>query len=157
QRDPISEDPDPAELFEIGTRAVVKQMSRSNQGLRLLLVGSGRVRIESFDQQEPYRLAHVRTLPPPAGAAGPQIEARRRTALELSRRVLEILQPDSAEQIVGVLEQADDVLTLAYTVANLLPLDVVRSQAMLEAPTRIAALDLLNEYLVNEVRVLEIR
>jgi ATP-dependent Lon protease len=156
QHDPTLEDPAPADLFEVGTLAVVKQMARADGVLRLLLVGSRRVRIERFDQSEPYRRAHVRTLPEPQDS-GPEIEARRRTAVELARRVLELLQPEAAEHVTGVLEQATDALQLAYTIANLLPLDVARAQAMLEAETRLAALDLLNEYLVQEVRVLEIR
>ena len=154
QRTPL-EEPKAEDLYTVGTRAVLKQMTRTPEGMRLLLVGVERVVIEQWEPGESLR-AQVRVLPVPDDG-GPEVEARARTAMDLGRRVIEIVQPDSEVDISQIVTGNADPLQLAYVMASLLPLPLELAQRILEADSRREALRLLNEALANEIKVLEIR
>jgi ATP-dependent Lon protease len=54
QRDVNVEDPtSPSDLYSVGTRVVIKQMARVEEGMRLLIAGVERVEIEAFEQTDP--------------------------------------------------------------------------------------------------------
>jgi ATP-dependent Lon protease len=152
QRDAALDEPGRNDLFQVGTLAVVKHMMRTSEGIRVLLVGIGRVAVEALEQEDPYRRARVSTLPPPSDE-GPEVEAHRRVLVDLSRRALEILQPEGSGELSRLLDQTSDALQLAYMMAHLLPLDLPRAQAILEAGKRIDALRILEEYLREEIQV----
>jgi ATP-dependent Lon protease len=156
QRVAALDEPTTEDLYTVGTRAVLKQMTRSPEGMRLLLVGIERVVIEHWEQREPYLRARVRVLPTPSDA-GPEVEARARAVRDLGRRVVEIVQPETDVDIGDVVARDADALQLAYVMASLLPLPTEQEQKILEADTRLEALRLLNESLANEIKVLEIR
>lgn len=157
QRDAGVENPGPEDLYRVGTRAVIRQMAPDDSGgVRVLLVGTERVEIEAMEQLEPYRRARVRTIPKPTDA-GPEVEALRRSVLELGQRALELTRPGVEVDLTRVLPGADDPLLLAGVVASMLPLETEKEQAVLEAPTRAEALRLALGYLRDEVQVLEVR
>ena len=156
QRNSGLDEPKTEDLYTVGTRAVLKQMTRSSEGMRLLLVGIERVVIEHWEQTEPYLRARVRVLPTPLDS-GPEVEARARAVLDLGRRVVEIVQPETDVDLGDVVSRDADPLQLAYVMASLLPLGTEHSQRILEADSRLEALRLLNESLANEIKVLELR
>src|SRR3712207_2171218 len=63
QRDAAVEQPAPEQLYTIGTRAIVKKMARSDNGVELLVQGVERVAVLRYEQTEPYFKARVRPLP----------------------------------------------------------------------------------------------
>ncbi len=155
QRNSEAEEPSPADLYTIGTRAVIKKMARSAAGLELLVQGVERVAVVRLEKAEDHLTARVRPLPMPDDQ-GPEIEALRRAVLDLTAQAIALTQSGgiSVEQLAA---QAQDPLMLAYLIGSMLSLDVVREQALLEAPTRLEALRLLHGYLANELKVLELR
>src|SRR4029453_2323147 len=66
-------------------------------------------------------------------------------------------QPDADVDVAEMVSRNADPLQVAYVVASLLPLPTEQGQKILEADTRLEALRLLNESLVNEIRGLELR
>jgi ATP-dependent Lon protease len=156
QRDAAVEDPLLGDLHPIGTRAIIKQMARAEEGMRILIAGIERVEIEALEQTDPYHRARVRPIAVPIDTSI-ELEARQRAVADLGQQILEILQPDAGIDAAQLVAEAPDPLQLAYMVASMLPLDVGRAQAILDATTRLDALRLLNEYLVHELRVLKIR
>ncbi len=155
QRNPEAEEPTPDDLYTVGTRAVIKKMARSAAGLELLVQGVERVAVVRLEKAENHLRARVRPLPMPDDQ-GPEIEALRRAVLDLTAQAIALTQSGgiSIEQLAA---QAQDPLMLAYLIGSMLSLDVVREQALLEAPTRLEALRLLHGYLANELKVLELR
>jgi ATP-dependent Lon protease len=156
QRNTETDQPAPEDLYTIGTRAVVKKMARSQQGVELLVQGVERVIILKVEQTEPYLKARVQAMPLPTDTST-QIEALHRAVLELAGRALELAQPQTPVQIQQILSQAGDPLQLVYLLGSMMSLDVAKEQALLEAPTREAALRLLHGYLSHELQVLELR
>ncbi len=156
QRDAALEQPGIDDLFTVGTRAVVKKMARSPNGVELIVQGVERVAILRAEQTEPYLKARVRPLPWPDDA-GPEVEALHRALLELAGRVLELAHPQAEIDVQQIAAQSPDPLHLVYLMGSMLSLDVAKEQALLEAPTRAEALRLMHGYLSHEVQVLELR
>jgi ATP-dependent Lon protease len=156
QKDASNDAPGEADLYTVGTRAIVKKMARGENTVELLVQGVERVTLVRVEQTEPYLKARVRPLPLPE-ETGTEIEALYRSVLELSGRVLELAQPQAQVDLRQLAAQAGDPLRLAYLIGSMLSLDVTKEQALLEAPTRSDALRLLHSYLSHEVQVLELR
>ncbi len=143
-------------LYQVGTRAVIKKMQRSEAGVEVLVQGIERVALIKLEQSEPFLKARVRPLPLPDDG-GTEVEAIYRAILDLAKRVLELSQPQAQIDISQLAAQAQGPIQMAYLMGSMLGLDVAKEQALLEAPTRVEALRLLHGYLSHEVQVLELR
>jgi ATP-dependent Lon protease len=156
QRDASVPQPGPDDLYTIGTRATIKKVNRSGEGLQLLVQGLERVAVVRMEQTEPYLKAKVRDLPLPDDG-GVEVEALHRAILEQATRAVELTRPESGADIAQLVAQAQDPLRLAYLIGSMLGLDVEKEQALLEAGTRLDALRLLYSALSHELQVLELR
>ncbi|HJT78584.1 MAG TPA: endopeptidase La [Gemmataceae bacterium] len=156
QRDATKEQPAPDDLFTVGTRAVIKKMARSENGLEMIVQGVERVAVLRVEQTEPFLKARVSPLPLPTDTSA-EVEALHRAVLDLAGRALQLVQPQAEFNVQQLAAQAQDPTHLAYLLGSLMSLDVAREQALLEAPTRLEALRLLHGYLLHEVQVLELR
>src|SRR5262249_38595736 len=74
QRDGGTDQPGLGHPFSTGTRALIKKMARTAQGMDLLVQGAERVTILQGEQTEPYLRAQVQVLPIPDDR-GPEVEA----------------------------------------------------------------------------------
>jgi ATP-dependent Lon protease len=156
QRTATTEQPTADDLYTVGTKGVIKKLSRSNNSVELLVQGLERVTLVRLEQTEPYLRASVRPLPLPDDE-GTEVEALRRAVLELAAKAVEIAHPESAAQLNQLTAQAQDPLALAFLLGSMLSLDVAKEQALLEASTRVEALRLLHQYLTQELQVLQLR
>src|SRR5262249_57364824 len=100
--------------------------------------------------------ANVLHLPPPIGK-GDQVEALHRAVLDSARKVLELARPQADINVNQVLAQAPNPVQLAYLLASMLGLDVLKEQALLEAESPEIAMTLILDHLSHEVQVLELR
>jgi ATP-dependent Lon protease len=157
QRDATSDQLGLADLFPVGTRAVIKKMARSGDKVEILVQGVDRVRFLGIEQTDPYLTARVQALPPPAAGGTEVDEALHRAVIDAARRVLELARPETNVDINQFLSQAGDPLRQVYLIGSMLGLDVNKEQALLEADTQPLALRLLLEYLNHEAQVLEVR
>jgi ATP-dependent Lon protease len=156
QRDSARDQLGPADLFTVGTRAVIKKMVRGDGGIEILVQGVERVGILSFEQTEPFLKARVVALPMPTDES-PETEALYRSVLDQAKKALELAQPEASINIDQVAAQAGDPLRLAYLFGSMLSLDLPKEQALLEANSREQALRLLHDNLAHELQVLELR
>jgi ATP-dependent Lon protease len=147
----------PEAFYNIGTRAVIKKMNRSDESLEILVQGVERVRLTAFVQTDPYLKAQVERVPLPTDF-DTEVEALQRAVLDAAGRVIELAQPPQGPvSIQQMLANTPDPLRLTYLLGSMLSLDVAKEQAILEAPTRQAALRLIYEYLTHEAQILEVR
>jgi ATP-dependent Lon protease len=156
QRDPTLEQPGLADLYGVGTRAIIKKMAHGENAIELLVQGADRVQLQTLTQTEPYLQAQVQGLPVP-DKGGPEIEALFRAVVEQARRVQQLAQPEAEGNFQQLLAQVSNPLHLAYMLGSMLGLDVTREQAILEANTVADALQKLLDYLGHEAQVLELR
>jgi ATP-dependent Lon protease len=156
QRTDSVDDPKQEDLFTIGTRAVIKKMARSENGLELIVQGVERVVLVRLEQSSPYLKAIVRPLPFPEDQ-GTEVEALHRAVLELAGRALALAQPQTPIDLGQLLAQARDPIQVVYLIGSMMSLDLEKEQRLLEASTRVEALRLMHTYLSHEVQVLELR
>jgi ATP-dependent Lon protease len=156
QRDDSIEEPGQNDLFSIGTRAVIKKMARSENGLELIVQGVERVVLRRVEQTTPYLRAATTVLPLPEDS-GAEVEALHRAVLDLAARALALAQPQAPVDISQLIAQARDPIQVVHLIASMLSLDLAKEQQLLEAPTRVEALRLLHTHLAHEVQVLELR
>jgi len=157
QKDPSVDTPGQDELYTIGTKAVVRKMSRPNEeSMELLVLGGERVVLIKLEQTEPYTTGRVRPYPLPEDG-GPEVEALHRSIVELAGKAISLAQPQATPEITRLLAGADDPLRVVYMLASMFSLDLDKEQALLEAQTRLDALRLMHSYLNHEVQVLELR
>jgi ATP-dependent Lon protease len=156
QKDGDNEAPGFDDLYRVGTRAVVKKMSRGEGVIELIVLGVERVVLVRAEQTEPFIKARIRPLPLPEDS-GTEVEALHRAIAELAAKVLELANVQAPVSVQQMLAQAADPLRFAFLLGSMRSLDVQKEQALLEASTRLQALTLLHGYLTHEVQVLELR
>jgi len=156
QRDSQVESPQQDDLYTIGTKAVIRKSSRQGAGaMEILVLGMERVVVVKLESDQ-YLRAKFRILPLPEDG-GSEVEALTRSLFDLAAKAITLSQPQSAAELTRTLAGVDDPLRVAYLLASIFSLDVVREQKLLEAETRADALRLMHSYLAHEIQVLELR
>jgi ATP-dependent Lon protease len=159
QRDPSEDTPGSEGLYTLGTRAVIKKVSRPNASqIDVLVLGIERVVIVKVDDAEGYMTARVRALPMPDDSSR-ETEALTLAIVEMGSKFVGLIQNErhSPQELARMFTTHEDPLKLAYMVASIMNLEGTREQALLEAPTRIEALRLVHGWLSHEVEVLNLR
>ncbi len=155
-KDPEVEDPEPEDLYTMGTLAVIHRMARdpSGAGLHLIVQGQERVRIVEFIQSEPYIRARIERAPEIV-QEGVELEALTRSLAELFQRLVELTAYIPEEIAASVLE-TEDPTRLAYLVAASTRMDLPTRQEILELDDVSEKMRRLVSVLTREVEVLEL-
>jgi ATP-dependent Lon protease len=156
QRDGSVDEPTRAQLYEIGTLAVIKRMERSDSGVKILVEGTERARLLEVRQERPFLDVCIQAIPEPSDT-GADREALQGEMRAQAARIQAIVAGDSPIGLPQILAQTNNPLQQVYLLASLLGLDVAKGQALLEAETRLQALQFMHEYLAHELQVLELR
>ena len=130
-RDPEVEEPDPDQVYHVGTVAIVHRMLKAPDGtVRLIVQGLERIRINQYIQEEPYLKAEVELLPDIEEESLEQ-EALMRTAQELFRRLVSLV-PHMPEELETAAINATNARQLAYLVAASVRMEPSQAQEILE-------------------------
>jgi ATP-dependent Lon protease len=147
--------PQPDDLYKIGTAAIVHQLARLPDGtLRVVVQGLDRVRLLDFVSTDPYLVARVE-LAPESATPGMEIEALRRAAVDLFRRLVGLVEELPAET-ANAAEALPDARHLAYLIASVMPLPAPTRQELLELDPLETKLRTLIDLLQQEVSVREL-
>jgi len=132
-------------------------MNRANEGhIELLVLGMERVVLSKLDNSEPFLRARVTPLPLPEDK-GPEVEALQGALVELAGEALTLAQPNTPQELRGLLAANEDPMRLSFVLASMFSLEAEKAQSLLEAPSRVETLRMLHRYLTHEVQVLELR
>jgi ATP-dependent Lon protease len=154
-RDPDLEIPEPKELFEIGTVAMIHRLFRAPDGtIRLLVQGTARFKLGEFVQHEPYLKANIQLIPE-AEEEGVEVEALARNARDQFAHIGELITSIPRELVASV-QAIEDPLQTVYTIANFQRMDLSAAQSLLELDSVKEKLHKLVTILTREIEVLEI-
>jgi len=145
-----------ADLYEVGTLVMIKRMERIDQGMRIIVQGTERIRIVEWKQEDPHLRAVVEILPEPRTVDAEQVEAAKRNLQQMITEALALLPNVPPEVRVAVLGQVD-ATRLSYFLASILNLGVEEEQKMLEANTVDELVRLAHTNLAREVEILQLR
>jgi ATP-dependent Lon protease len=159
QRDPRVDNPQPVDLFQIGTVAFVHKIIKlPSQSLFIFVEGLQRIAVEEVLQVEPYLRARVKPLHDILPSEKkPEFEALVRSVTTLFRQVVQ-LSPTLSDDLQTVVMNIDDPGRLTdFIAANLPSLSSTERQELLESLDLKMRLDRLNRQLAREVEVLQLR
>jgi ATP-dependent Lon protease len=157
QRDPGKENPGLEDLYTIGTKAIVKQVGRSEDGtIQALIQGIERVALLKVDQSEPFLLVQARRLELPTDNDR-EVQALQRAIQELITDLPRLVQAPGIDEATAAFRNETNPATLAYRVASLLNLTVKEEQTLLESSSTIELLRSLYAFLSKEIQILQLR
>jgi ATP-dependent Lon protease len=159
QRDPRVDNPQPVDLFQVGTAAYVHKIIKlPSQSLFIFVEGLQRIAIEEVLQIEPYLRARVKPLQDVLPSAKqPEFEALVRSVTSLFQQVVQ-LSPTLSDDLQTVVMNIDDPSRLAdFIAANLPSISNTEKQELLESLDLLKRLERLNRQLAREVEVQQLR
>src|SRR5712692_1581747 len=159
QRDPRVDNPQPVDLYQIGTAAFIHKIIKlPSQSLFIFVEGLQRIALQEVIKQEPYLFARVKALQdavPTEKVA--DFEALVRSVTALFQQVVQ-LSPTLSDDLQTVVMNIDDPGRLADFIASNLPsLSTTEKQELLESLDLRVRLERLNHQLAREVEVLQLR
>jgi ATP-dependent Lon protease len=150
-----NDDPVPDDLHRVGTVAIIRQMAKSQGGMRVIVEGTVRARAEFLQNDKGTLRALIKALPEPSDRSI-EIDAHVRRLQELVDRALSLatgLSPD----LKALVNSLDDPLRIAYLMASLLDIKAEDKQRLLEEDSLVAKLSLVSTALAREIDVLELK
>ncbi|MFA5866730.1 MAG: endopeptidase La [Actinomycetota bacterium] len=161
QKQQVSEDaePEPEDLYQIGTAATILQVLRLPDGTaRALVEGLARGRIAKVLKNDQYLKARVEQLVSPVERRKEktiELEALMRNAVNEFERAAQLGKPIPSEVIVAALN-IDEPGRLADFIAFHLSLKTSERQEILEAADAAARLEKVVDFVTREIEILEV-
>jgi len=157
QRNESVEDPDPKDLYTMGTASLVLKMIRSPEGhLNILAHGLVRFRILEIVETEPYIRARVQVLQDTQPEATPEFELLIKSVRESAERMIH-LSPNVPDEAADILTNIDQPGILADFLASNLSGDFQEKQSLLEETDVTKRLERVREKLAARIELLELQ
>ncbi|HTL62340.1 MAG TPA: endopeptidase La [Nitrospira sp.] len=157
QRDPGKENPGLDDLYTIGTKAVIKQVGRTEDGtIQALIQGLERVALLKVEQSLPFLMVQARRLELPTDQDR-EVQALQRSIQDLMTELPRLIQAPGIDEAAAAFRNEENPATLAYRVASLLNLTVKEEQTLLESSSTIELLRALYAFLSKEIQILQLR
>lgn len=158
QRDSKIDDPNPKDLYEIGTLAkIIKVLEMPDNSTTIIIQGLKRFRIDQVTAEHPYLRAKVLEqadiLPP---ASDKEFDALISSLTEVSIKIIELSSHIPRESIFA-LKNIESPRFLVNFICSNSDIEPVNKQKLLETDDIKARATLLLEYLTTEVQKLELK
>jgi ATP-dependent Lon protease len=154
QKDQSIENPEPEDIYSVGTVSLILRMLKLPDGrLKILVQGKAKAMVQEYLKERPYFQVEMAVLPETTiTEVSPEAEALMRNAREMSEKILTlkgIMSPD----LLAILESIEDPGHLADLVAANLRLKIEEAQMVLEEMDPIRSLIKVNDFLRKEMEV----
>ncbi len=158
QREARVDNPQPTDLYSIGTLATVhKVVKMPNQSLFVFTEGLHRGKMAEFTQLTPFMRARVDLLPDRELEHSPEIEALQRNVLTLFQQIV-AASPTLSDELQTVAINIEEPGRLVDFVASSLPsLSTRDKQEILETTDVLRRLQIVNHHLAKELEVQQLR
>ena len=157
QRDPQTDEPGREDLYTIGTKAIVKQIGRTENGtIHALVQGLERVALIKVEQATPFLLVQARQIDRLTDG-GTEVQALHRAIQDLVTDLPRLIQAPGIQEAATAFSNEDNPVALAYRVASLINLTVQEEQKLLESSSTIELLRALYGALSKEIQILQLR
>jgi ATP-dependent Lon protease len=158
QRDQTIENPEPEDIYDLGTVSLILRMLKLPDGrLKILVQGKAKAKVQDFLQVRPhFQVSMDVVTEQPLEEISPEAEALMRNAREMSEKILTlkgVMSPD----LLSILDSIEDPGHLADLVAANLRLKIDEAQAVLEELDPIRRLIIVNDFLRKELEVSSIQ
>jgi len=157
QVDPREESPEPKDLYEVGTVAMIHKAVRMKEGVLLFCEGISRMRTLKYTATEPYLRAQIERLPELEPEPTPELEALRRDVIAIFQQVVSA-SPNLSDDLSAAVASTNEFGRMADLVAGILPgLSHTERQAVLEEVDVRARVQYVHKHLARELELIELR
>ena len=155
QKNATQDDPDPDDIYQVGTVASVLQLLKLPDGtVKVLVEGGARARITSYTQNKEFFEAHGE-LVGETGEEGEDVEALARTVTNQFEQYVKLNRKIPPEVLVSV-NQIEEPSKLADTVASHLALKIPEKQDLLEIASVQERLERVFSLMEAEIGVMQV-
>ena len=155
QRNISIDDPGPDDLYQVGTIGeIVQTLPLPDGTVRVMIEGSGRVRVKEYLHAEPFLRAHVEPLVE-VEQPGIETEALVRNVIAQFERLINLGRNIPAEALESARRMSDPG-RIADLIAYYAQIPVEVKQQVLEAASQRARLEILAVVLNREIEILEV-
>ncbi len=158
QREARVDNPQPTDLFSVGSLAVVHKVVRMpNQSLFVFAEGLERVKVSEYSQLTPFMRATVESIPELPAPKNAEIEALQRNVLTLFQQIV-AGSPTLSDELSTVAGNIEDAGRMVDFIASSLPsLSTRDKQDVLETSDVHVRLEKINQHLAKELEVQQLR
>ena len=155
QRDASQDDPEPKDLFDIGTVGTILQLLKLPDGtVKVLVEGAQRTRVTEFTENDEFFEANIEILPDEDDEDG-ELEALSRAVVSQFEQYIKLNKKIPPEVLVSI-NQIEEPSKLADTVASHLSLKIAEKQELLEIRSVADRLERVYALMENEIGVLQV-
>jgi len=149
--------PGPADLYEVGTVAMIHKVVRMKEGALLFCEGVARMRTAGYTATEPYLRARIERLPELEPEPTPELEALRRNVVGIFQQIV-AASPNLSDELSAAAGDTQEFGALADLIAGILPgLSHPERQAVLEQVDVRTRLAFVHKHLARELELIELR
>jgi len=158
QREARVDAPEPGDLYEIGTLAVVhKVVKMPNQSLFVFAEGLDRVKLRTFEQLQPFMRANYDVVAEGSEPKSAEVEALQRNVLTVFQQIVSG-SPTLSDELSTVAMNIEEPGRLVDFIGSSLPsLSTRNKQEILETADIRARLEKIHQHLVQELEVQQLR
>jgi len=155
QKNAAQDDPEPEDIYTVGTVGTVLQLLKLPDGtVKVLVEGGERARITDYADSGEFFQAHAEIIPD-HGDDDQEVEALSRTVIAQFEQYIKLNRKIPPEVMVSI-NQIDDSCKLADTVASHLALKIPEKQQLLETEKVSERLEKVYSFMEGEIGVLQV-
>ncbi len=157
QREQKTDEPDPGDLYEMGTVAKILKLLKMPDGSKSIIIqGRKRFKVKEFTQSKPYFKARIEVLEDEEETGNDVEERALMHSIKESASEMVNLLPNLPNEAIEAIEDIDSFPFLIHFIASNLQIDVQEKQAILETESLIERGRLLIEHLNKEIQILQL-
>ena len=155
QKNAAQDDPEPGDIYRIGTVSTILQLLKLPDGtVKVLVEGGRRARITGFKETDAYFEAFTEAMPDEEGEAK-ELEALGRTVIGQFEQYIKLNKKIAPEVLVS-LNQIEEPSKLADTISSHLNLKIAEKQELLESAKVGERLERVFAHMESEIGVLQV-
>lgn len=157
QRERKMDEPEPSDLYEVGTVAKILKLLKMPDGSKSIIIqGKKRFKVEEFTQSKPYFKARIEVLGEEGGIDNDVEERALMHSIKESACEMVNLSPNLPNEAIEAIENIDSIPFLIHFIASNLQIDVQEKQLLLETVSLGERGRLLIEHLNKEIQILQL-
>ena len=157
QRERKMDEPEPGDLYEVGTVAKILKLLKMPDGSKSIIIqGKKRFKVDEFTQSKPYFKARIEVLDEEGGTDNDVEERALMHSIKESACEMVNLSPNLPNEAIEAIENIDSFPFLIHFIASNLQIDVQEKQLLLETVSLGERGRLLIEHLNKEIQILQL-
>lgn len=157
QRSSETENPEPEDLFDVGTVASILKLIKMPDGSKSIVIqGKRRFRVSEYIQTDPYFVAKVQAVPDAViDEDDIELQARIRSIKDLAVQIVN-MSPNLPSEAAFAIQNIDSPTFLIHFIASNLQIEVDEKQDLLEMQPIVDRAEMVMNLLNRELQVLQL-